>query len=239
MKPIRSVVLVAVTVLATVACGSGNGLIGRRVTADNVVEVTLEQAARVLSDIGASLVNDRTASVAISVDEVPECPEEQEPVFERSVVFPSYGRVPEDPVDRRAWINYTGLLSRCRVAYRGLSSRASQVERLRAVYEPEYLDAVFARIRERVTPERLERRNVNLDRLAEADLETRWDQLIYVTYGRSLYLGLDMWPDIDEGEVERILDIWLKEIDDRLFDVGDLGRDATALYERMARGAHR
>ena len=238
MKPIRSVVLVALTVLATVACGSGNGLIGRRVTADNVVDVTLEQAARVLSDIG-DLVNDRTASVAISVDEAPECPEEQEPVFEMSGWLPSHARLPEDPVDRRAWMNYTDLLVSCGVAYRGLSSSASRLESLRAVYEPEYLDAVFARIRERVTPERLERRNVNLDRLAEADLETRWDQLIYVTYGRSLYLGLDMWPDIDEGEVERLLDIWLKQVDDGVFDVGDLGRDATALYERMVRGAHR
>ena len=41
---------VALTLLATVACGGGNGVTGPRVTPDNVVEVTLEQAAETLPE---------------------------------------------------------------------------------------------------------------------------------------------------------------------------------------------
>jgi len=239
MKLTRSMAVVALTVLAAVACG--------RVTAENVVEVTLEQAARELSDLGV-LVNGRTAPLVAALEELPGCPEQQEPVFEMSGFGLGGGR-PADPVDARAWDNYIRLLRSCRSQRDRLISSylstASRVETLRRVYGSEYLETTFVYMRERITSERLERNDVSLERLAAADLQARWEQLHYVAYERSYgfrsvgMLDYGTWPDIDEEQVEHLLDVYAEEIDDRVFDIRDLSDDAMALYERMARGEHR
>ena len=229
---------VALTLLATVACGGGNGVTGPRVTPDNVVEVTLEQAAETLPEI-AALVTERTAPLAAALEAVPECPERQESPFEMRFGGPA------DPTDARAWDNYGALIGSCRAGSTNLDFTARRVESIRTVYETEYVETTLARIRERVTPERLERNAVSLERLAEANFPARWSQLHYIAYQRVYgfrragMLDPGTWPDVDQARVERTLDTMAEQIDNRVFDMRDAGNDATDLYERMVAGEHR
>ena len=228
---------VALTVLATVACGGGNGVTGPRVTPDNVVEVTTEQAAEALAEI-ATLVTERTAPLVTALEAIPECSQQESPFEMR------FGRA-VDPTDARAWDNYAALIASCRAGSTKLVYTARQVESIRTVYETEYVETTLARISERVTPERLERNAVGLERLAEANFPARWAQLHYIAYQRAYgfrragMLDPGTWPDVDQARVERTLDNMTQNVDNGLFDMRDAINDATDLYERMVRGEHR
>ena len=243
MKQTRIVGLAALTVLMSIGCGGRTGF-GPRLTADNVVEVTLEQAARVLSDLGA-VVDERTASLVAAFEELPECPVQREQLFELGALGLG-GRRPVDPVDDRAWRDYRSLLASCRSDRSHVSLWIEPgVGSIRRVYGADYVERSLAFMRERITVERLERNNVSLESLADADLQARWDVLHYVVYQRAYGIrgpgGLDpgSWPDLDERSVERRLDYLAEEFDNRVFDVRDFAADATALYERMVKGEHR
>ena len=229
---------VVLTVLATVACDGGNGVTGPRVTPDNVVEVTTEQAAEALAEI-ATLVTERTAPLVTALEAIPECLERQESPFEMR-----FGRA-VDPTDARAWDNYGALIGSCQAGSTKLGFTARQLESIRTVYETEYVETTLARIRERVTPERLERNAVSLEMLAEANFPARWAQLHYIAYQRAYgfrragMLDPGTWPDVDQARVERTLDSMAQDIDNGVFDMRDAVNDATDLYERMVRGEHR
>lgn len=113
------------------------------------------------------------------------------------------------------------------------------------MYEAEYVETTLARVRERVTPERLERNAISLERLAKASFPARWAQLHYIAYQRAYgFRGAGMldpgtWPDADQARVERTLDNMAEDIDNRVFDMRDAVNDAADLYERMVRGEHR
>ena len=207
------------------------------ITPDNVVEVTLEQAAETFPAI-RSLVTERTAEIESALEDIPTCPEQQEQPFELG--SESFG-IP----DARAWEAYRGMLRTCRYRESNLSMPRGQIETIRKVYEEEGVETTATRIRERVTPERLDRNNVNLERLSQADLPTRWRELHYIAFQRSYgfrragMLDVGTWPDVDVERAERLLDLIAGQVDDTLFDIQDAITDSNELYERMVRGDHR
>ena len=230
--------IMAAAGIVTIACDGGNGVTGTRITPENLVEVTTEQGAEALREL-ATLVAERTTPVVTALAEVPECPERQEAPFEMRL-----GR-PVDPTDAQAWRNYTGLIGSCQGSKTRLNFIARQVDSIRTVYETEYIETTLARIRERVTPERLERNAVDIETLTDAELSARWAQLHYVAYQRAYgfriagMLDPGTWPDVDHERVEATLNNLEEGVENETFDVRDAIDDATDLYKRMERGDHR
>ena len=216
---------------STMGCGG--------VTPDNLVEVTLEQAAETFPAI-RSLVTERTAEIESALEDIPACPERQEAPFETGFLG-----VPADLGNARAWDTYTGMLASCRNAESNLVRAERRIEGIRKVYDEEGVEATINRIRERVTPERLDRNNLNLETLSQADFPTRWRQLHYIAYQRAYgfrpagMLDSGTWPNVDVESAERVLNRIADEVNDRVFDLNDAITDSNALYERMERGDHR
>ena len=243
--PNMTTATVSALIAAAAACG-GNGLAPwGRIAAENVIEVTLDQAAEDLPEVQA-LVNELADTIEASFDDMRECPPEREALFEMS----GYGimRTSGNAADDRAWERYISLLTSCSNYTNGIlsvSSTRRRIQTFRDVYRTERIENTISRMRELLTPARIQRTNTDLERLSQENLATRWNHLHYVAYQRSYGFrtagGLDTgtWLSLDTERVTHVLNQIAKDASDRVFDIEDTATEAEELYERMQRGEHR